>query len=105
MCGFWKESLKRQVNLVWRLAKHQNKLASFKKGIQYVGWQTVEMINKTILISFFLVKTRNWLQARLTVYPPQCADQNPVNLSKIIFSALKLLHVHLQYVCDIPTMH
>ena len=49
--------------------------------------------------------TRNWLQARLTVYPPQCADQNPVNLSKIIFSALKLLHAHLQYVCNIPTMH
>ena len=37
--------------------------------------------------------------------PPQCADQNPVNLSKIIFSALKLLHAHLQYVCNIPTMH
>ena len=48
---------------------------------------------------------RNWLQARLTVYPPQCADQNPVNLSKNIFSALKLLHAHLQYVCNIPTMH
>ena len=53
----------------------------------------------------FRAKTRNWLQERLTVYPPQCADQNPVNLSKIIFPALKLLHAHLQYVCNIPTMH
>ena len=35
-----------------------------------------------------ITKTRNWLQAWLTVYPPQCADQNPVKLSKIIFSAL-----------------
>ena len=26
-----------------------------------------------------LSATRNWLQARLTVYPPQGADQNPVN--------------------------
>ena len=25
------------------------------------------------------ITTRNWLQARLTVYPPQGADQSPVN--------------------------
>ena len=42
---------------------------------------------KPICPHFFKVGgiTRNWLQARLTEYPPQCADQNPVNLSKIIF--------------------
>ena len=51
-----------------------------------------------------LSKTRNWLQARLTVYPPQCADQNPVILSKLFFS-IKLLHAHFQYVSNIPTMH
>ena len=52
-----------------------------------------------------LTITRNWLQARLTVYPPQYADQNPVNLSKIFFFSIKLPHAHLQYVCNIPTMH
>ena len=31
------------------------------------------------------VETRNWLQARLTVYPPQCADENLVNWSKLFF--------------------
>ena len=36
--------------------------------------------------------------------PPQCVDQNPVNLSKLFFS-IKLLHAHFQYVCNIPTMH
>ena len=29
--------------------------------------------------------TRNWLKARLIVYPQQCADRNPVNFSKLIF--------------------
>ena len=52
----------------------------------------------------FFVLTRNWLQARLTVYPPQYADQNPVNVKNYFFS-IKLLHAHLQYVCNIPTMH
>ena len=37
----------------------QNKLAFFKKGIQYVGWQNVEelgmfIINKTVVITFSL---------------------------------------------------
>ena len=42
-----------------------------------------------------LPPTRNWLQAKLTVYPPQCADQNPVNLSKIIFSTLNFfMHIY-----------
>ena len=37
-------------------------------------------------------QTRNWLQARLTVYPP--AYQNPVNLSNIIFLALNFfMHI------------
>ena len=49
-------------------------------------------------------KTRNWLQARLTVYPPQCADQNPLSLSKLFFS-IKILHAHFQNVCNIPTMY
>ena len=38
--------------------------------------------------------TRYWLQARLSVYPPQYADQNPVNLSKFFFSALNFfMHI------------
>ena len=52
-----------------------------------------------------LSTTRNWLQARLTVYPPQCAAQNPVNLSIFFFFNIELLHAHLQYVCNIPSIH
>ena len=50
-------------------------------------------------------KTRNWLQARLTVYTPQCADQNPVNLSKIVvvFSSLNfLMHIFNMSVTYLP---
>ena len=31
--------------------------------------------------------------------------QDPVNLSKNIFVGIKLLHVHLQYVCNIPAKY
>ena len=49
--------------------------------------------------------TRNWLQAKLTVYPPQCADQNPVNLSKIIFSALNFfMHIYNMSVTSLPSI-
>ena len=34
-----------------------------------------------------------------------CIGQNAVNLSKIIFSALKLLYAHLHYVCNILTKY
>ena len=50
-------------------------------------------------------KTRNWLQARLTVYPLQCAYQNPVNLSKIIFSALNFfMHIFNMSVTCLPSI-
>ena len=49
--------------------------------------------------------TRNWLQAGLTVYPPQCAYQNPVNLSKIIFSALNFFrHIFNMSVTYLPSI-
>ena len=52
-----------------------------------------------------LAETRNWLQARLTVYPPQCAYQNPVNLSKIIFSALNFfMHIFNMSVTYLPSI-
>ena len=35
--------------------------------------------------NFTLSETRNWLKARLTVYPPQCVNRNPVNFQKIFF--------------------
>ena len=48
-------------------------------------------------------KTRNWLQAWLTVYPLQCADQNLVNLSKIIFSTLNFfMHIFNMSVTYLP---
>ena len=54
-------------------------------------------------------KTINWLQARLTIYPPQCAYQNPVNLSKIIFSALNffmpIFNMSVTYLPNIKRMH
>ena len=51
------------------------------------------------------IKTRNWLKARLTVYPPQCAYQNPVNLSKIIFSALNFfMHIFNMSVIYLPSI-
>ena len=50
--------------------------------------------------------TRNWLQARLTVYPPQGADQNPVNLSKNIFSALNFfMHIFNMSVTYLPCIN
>ena len=53
--------------------------------------------------------TRNWLQERLTVYPPQSADQNPVNLSKIIFSALNffmhIFNISVTYLSCIKRIH
>ena len=56
-----------------------------------------------------LTKTRNWLQARLTVYPLQCAYQNPVNLSKIIFSDLNffmhIFNISVTYLPNIKRMH
>ena len=59
-------------------------------------------INYSCLVKpyyLLLNTTRNWLQARLSVYPPQCADQNLVNLSKIIFSALNFfMHIFNMYV-------
>ena len=49
------------------------------------------------------IETRNWLQARLTVYPQQGADQNPVNLSKITFSALNFfMHIFNMSVTYLP---
>ena len=56
------------------------------------------------------IPTRNWLQARLTVYPPpQCAYQNPVNLSKLIFSALNffmhIFNMSVTYLLSIKRIH
>ena len=51
------------------------------------------------------IQLRNWLQARLTVYPPQFAYQNPVNLSKIIFSALNFfMHIFNMSVTYLPSI-
>ena len=53
----------------------------------------------------FFVYNKKLAASKAYSIPPQGADQNPVNLSKIFFFSINLLHAHLQYVCNIPTMH
>ena len=45
-------------------------------------------------------QTRNWLQAKLTVYP-----HNVQIKTLYIFFSNKRLHAHLQYDCNIPTKY
>ena len=66
-------------------------------------------IKQTLIQSITLFETRNWLQARLTLYPLQSADQNPANLSKIIFSALNffmhIFNMSVTYLSCIKRIH
>ena len=65
-------------------------------------WQCPTAFAAMATLSFRIL-TRNWLQARLSVYPRK-ELMKFCKFVKNYFFSIKLLHAHLQYVCNIPTM-
>ena len=49
--------------------------------------------------------TRNWMQARLTGYPHHNMQIKTLFIYKKYFFSIKLLHAHLRYVYNIPTLY